>query len=193
MRFGKHKLMGHDHRVGCITRVRVRGRSMVVVGAGAGRQRGARATKMRKSADFYSLSADFMPCQHGFSGCHDANHCFPRCSQDTFFALCSMRSDVLHDRISLVRRSWKMLCHGYLISYVLIYRMHRFSWLQYSRFRVVFSFRMFCLVLLVLRLLMGDASLHHDGYQISSIISYTRSSFLFLLLHDYSLFRSHFS
>jgi hypothetical protein len=49
MRFGKRKLMGRDHQVGCITLVRVLGRSMVVVGAGVGKQR---AIKMRKSADF---------------------------------------------------------------------------------------------------------------------------------------------
>lgn len=48
---------------------------------------------------------------------------------------------------------------------------------------------LFPLVLFVLRLLMG-ASLHHDGYHISSIISYTRSSpsFPFSFM-TYSLFR----
>lgn len=131
IRFANHKQMGRGHRVGCITRAR--GCSMVVVGVEAGKRRGARAIKMRRSADFYLRSVDSMPCQWDvrmpITALLDVL-CVPVLSSMLSrhilcSLLCPIRSDVLHDRISIVRRSWTMLCH--CLSHLLVYRMHAFS------------------------------------------------------------------
>lgn len=79
---------------------------MVAVGAGAAKQREAKAIKTRRSANFYSHSIDFTPCQRSFSRCRDAFLDVlwvpPLSSMLSGHILCSLLY-VLYDRFSTVR------------------------------------------------------------------------------------------